>query len=272
MVRFYSLALPLLLATAAADAHDAIGDLIPSSELLPEEGPTVETTMVFGTGENHNFKTFGDELFDYNGECDLILLNDPSFKRELGMRIDIRTQIHGSASGVTQAAVRIGDQVLEVAGGQGKEWIWVNGVPNEDLEDGEWYLSSIDGLVVRLREDGDDREAVIYVDGYIEKLVFKANRAHDFVHLDMERKGGKGSKNYEGSTGLLGSHALNGLRVGRDGETLIQDINEFAQEWQVREDEDRLFHNYDDTMVLAPSKCLLLSGNAAERRALRSSK
>ncbi|CAB9523208.1 expressed unknown protein [Seminavis robusta] len=181
-----------------AAARDAIGDPIPSSDLLPDMKPATHETndMAFAHGQGPQFKLQGED-------------------------------------------------VLEIAGGQGKEWIWINGEPKEDLEDGTWYLSSIDGFVVHFREHGDDQEAIIYVDGYSEKLVFKIHHGRD--HMDVE---GKGSKSYNGSTGLLGSHALNGLRVGRDGKTLIQVLNEFSQEWQVLPGEAQLFHNYDATTIL----------------------
>jgi hypothetical protein len=60
------------------------------------------------------------------------------------------------------------------------------------------------------------------------------------------------------------------MRVDRDGTTFIEDVNAFGQEWQVlEEEEEKLFHNYDETIVKAPAKCILLPTITAQSTILR---
>jgi hypothetical protein len=77
----------------------------------------------------------------------------------------------------------------------------------------------------------------------------------------------KESKNYVGSTGLLGSYDLNGQRVARDGSTYLANHDAFGQEWQVNAEDPELFHSYEGA-VLFPSKCIMPEDNSA-KEALR---
>jgi hypothetical protein len=221
-----------------------------------------EDPKAFTRGDPH-FKTFGGELYDYHGQCDMVLLSNPNFKNGLGMTVHIRTKIQDFWSSVESAAIKIGEDFLEVAGGEGKEWIWVNGEANEVLEEQTWYRTSLAGFLVRFKQTGSVREANIYLEGAKEVLVIKTY--HDFVRVDINWVD---SENYGGSVGLLGAKDNEGIRVGRDG-TEIKDVNAFGQEWQVKEDEDKLFHNYDPTVVQAPAKCVLPPSMTDEKIALR---
>jgi hypothetical protein len=226
--------------------------------------PTDETTpRAFARGDPH-FKTFGGELYDYHGQCDLLLLDNPQFKNGLGMTIHIRTKIQDFWSSVESAAIKIGDDIIEVAGGVHNEWLWVNGEANGELEEAKWNRFNIAGFLVRFKQTGETREVNIYIEGHKEYIMIKAYK--DFVRIDIPWMG---SANFEGSTGLLGSHVLDGQRVGRDGVTFIEDVNAFGQEWQVLEAEDKLFHNYDSNIVQAPAKCVLPPAISAEQQLRR---
>jgi len=236
----------------------------PATPVTPDADPVGdnEDPKAFTRGDPH-FKTFGGELYDYHGQCDMVLLSNPNFKNGLGMTVHIRTKIQDFWSSVESAAIKIGEDFLEVAGGEGKEWIWVNGEANEVLEEQTWYRTSLAGFLVRFKQTGSVREANIYLEGAKEVLVIKTY--HDFVRVDINWVD---SENYGGSVGLLGAKDNEGIRVGRDG-TEIKDVNAFGQEWQVKEDEDKLFHNYDPTVVQAPAKCVLPPSMTDEKIALR---
>jgi hypothetical protein len=226
----------------------------PEDDTSPDDK---STDKAFTKGDPH-FKTFGGELYDFHGECDLILLDNPEFKEGMGMQIQIRTKITDWWSSVEAAAVKIGEETLEIqANLDSTEWMWINGQANDVLEDGKWYHARLSGFLVRFKQTmtraGEMREANIYFEGSDkagakDPLVLKTFKS--FVHLDVNWKG---SDNYNGATGLLGSQAHAGARLGRSGE-LIEDVNAFGQDWQVSETDAQLFHSYEG-VVVAPNKC-----------------
>ena len=65
-------------------------------------------------GDPH-FGTWGGHPFDFQGGCDLVLVRNPSFANGLGMDIHARTKVRREYSYITNAAVRIGNDTLEVA-------------------------------------------------------------------------------------------------------------------------------------------------------------
>jgi hypothetical protein len=233
----------------------------PEDDVSPDDKTTAKA---FTKGDPH-FKTFGGELYDFHGECDLILLDNPQFKEGMGMQIQIRTKITDWWSSVDAAAIKIGEETLEIQANIGKtEWMWLNGQANDVLEDAKWYQTSISGFLVRFKQTmtraGEIREAMIYFDGgHKDPLVLKTFKS--FVHLDVNWKG---SENYNGATGLLGSQAHNGARLGRNGE-LIKDVNAFGQDWQVSASDAQLFHSYEN-VVVAPNQCRMPENTLAKQQ------
>ena len=55
------------------------------------------------------------EKYDFHGGCDLVLLHDDSFAHGLGITIHIRTKERYGYSYIETAAVRIGEDTLEVS-------------------------------------------------------------------------------------------------------------------------------------------------------------
>merc|ERR1712113_136532 len=82
----------------------------------------------------------------------------------------------------------------------------------------------------------------------------------DMVMVSVENAS---ASNFQGSLGLLGSFGK-GVKKARDNLTVIEDYNEFGQEWQVRPDEAKLFHTIEGPQ--APQKCQLPSTQALRRR------
>lgn len=224
--------------------------------------PAPETTTVRpGTNGDPHFRTHGGEMFDFHGGCDLVLVDNPDFQDGLGMLIHVRTKIETWWSYVESAAVRIGDQILEIQGGDKAEWLFTNGIANEDVVDGKWYNVKFAGHVMRFKKSGRNREAHLYLMNG-EKLMMKTY--NDFVKVEL----GKDRSMYKGSHGILGRYP-DGKRVGRDGETLIEDINTYGQEWQVTPDEPKLFHTYEgDFIVPAGQKCAMPT-ETLEKKELR---
>ena len=59
-------------------------------------------------------KLWNGEYYDYHGQCDLVFVEAPEFGNGVGLTIHLRTTIRYDYSYVDTAAVKIGDDVLEV--------------------------------------------------------------------------------------------------------------------------------------------------------------
>ena len=74
-------------------------------------------------------KTWQNEHFEYHGQCDLVLTKDQEFADGLGLDVQIRTKLIRFWSYIKQAAIRIGDDILEVEGSADPEAdasYWIN--------------------------------------------------------------------------------------------------------------------------------------------------
>jgi hypothetical protein len=190
------------------------------------------------------------------------------------MDVHIRTKIEDFWSSVESAAIDLGGESMEIMANPGAdEWLWLNGqVISSGLEIGKWYQAEIGGFVLRYKESSAAvREAIIYFKGHTERMEFHTFKS--FVRVDVEWE--THPHNYVGSVGLLGSFDHQGMRVGRDGVTPINDTDEFGQEWQVAESDPQLFHSYAGAVV--GRQCVMPPAYTTEtaarmKRRLRASK
>jgi len=163
------------------------------------------------------------------------------------MDIHIRTKIQDFWSSVESAAIKLGDETMEIrADPTSDEWLWFNGKEaTSAMMDGEWHKHEMAGFLIRYKQTGENtREANLYLKGAKEVLVMKTFKS--FVRIDVNWQE---SDNYFNSNGLLGDHAHEGKRLGRDGE-FIEDVKAFGQEWQVVPEVDGiLFHSYEGAVV-----------------------
>jgi hypothetical protein len=60
--------------------------------------------------------TWKGEHFEYHGQCDMILTKDDTFANGLGLELQIRTKLVRFWSYIRNAAIRIGDDILEIEG------------------------------------------------------------------------------------------------------------------------------------------------------------
>jgi hypothetical protein len=178
-----------------------------------------------GQGDPH-FKTWRGQHFDYHGECDLVLLHNAEFESGLGLDVHIRTEIRRDMAYIASAALRIGEDVLEVAS-QGVYWL--NGVLNADLS-GEFS-----GFAFSHTQPNDKQHVFEVYLGGRERIKVKTYK--DFVSVLIEQ--GK-REHFLASAGLMGDYRA-GRMIARDGKTVIDDANVFGQEWQVLNSEPSLF-------------------------------
>jgi hypothetical protein len=178
-----------------------------------------------GQGDPH-FKTWRGHHFDYHGECDLVLLQSSTFESGLGLAVHIRTQIRHGMSFISSAALRIGADVLEVAS-QGVYYL--HGVAGADLP------AEFSGFAFSHTQPTDKQHVFDVHLGGREHIKIKTYK--DFVSVLIE----KGQEKHFGdSVGLMGDFEM-GQKIARDGETVLDDVNAYGQEWQVLATERTLF-------------------------------
>jgi len=212
-------------------------------------------------GDPH-FTTWSGEHFDFQGECDLVLVDNPTFKTDVGMHIHGRTKLHGSWSAFSSVAVKMGEDVLEVHGSAAP---FINGVelPVAPMEYGAEFLLPIKlaGFDVSVQNTGPNSRKYIIHLGNGERIFI--NNFKEFVDLDIENVQ---SSEFMGSSGLLGNFNA-GTKLGRDGKTVIEDEDVLGQEWQVTDTDPQLFTLVDGPQY--PGKCNMPEKLSAAQRHLR---
>jgi hypothetical protein len=210
-------------------------------------------------GDPH-FKTWSGEKYDFHGVCDLVLLDNAKALEGLGIKVHIRTTRTRMWSFISTSSVQIGDDTLEVMGGKGGSFYWVNKMAGkESITSGETIAKLAGQFPVIFHQINDNsRKFEVKLDNMEKKkIVFKTWNAMVSVSF-----GGFESEEMESSIGLMGS--LGGIKMARDGVTAIDDINEFGQEWQVLATEPKLFHNEEGPQP--PSKCEIPTSSSMRRR------
>ena len=207
--------------------------------------------------------TQDNNKYDFHGECDLWLLNNPDYNNGQGMQVQIRTKIERWWSYIESVAVKIGDDILEVHGGYDTRKYWVNRVEGDKEyveRSGTVMPFTLGGNRVRFRvpEKFTFQFRIFLEDNRsISIRSVKDMVRVDFVHGDKET--------YGSSSGLMGRYG-DGAMVGRDGSTVLSDANLFGQEWQVLSSEEMLFHEPDGPQH--PQKCIMPSTAGVSRRVL----
>jgi len=208
-----------------------------------------DCNMIFpepsGSGDPH-FKTWGGDRFDFHGGCDLVLLKNEDFANGRGFKIHIRTHIKTWWSYIEAIVIQIGENTMEISGAEGG-WIWLNGekdghgIESGDAALGDYSVHSrrVNAHQTITRVDLGDKNAIsIETFKHFARVNLKPNTQASFY----------------GSTGLLGSFP-EGKMVARDGVTMMEDTNEYGQEWMVHPSEPMLFHDF--TASEHPHQCTM---------------
>ncbi|CAJ1970372.1 unnamed protein product [Cylindrotheca closterium] len=210
-------------------------------------------------GDPH-FRTWHNEHFEYHGQCDMILAKDPNFADGLGLEVQIRTKLVRFWSYIKAAAIRIGDDILELegvvtnSGGNIDTKYWIN-----FHHKGE--LTTVGGFPVTLHAGSHDRRTLtIDLASHFpgQKIVlgtYKEFVKVDFVNASVESFGK--------SIGILGDFR-SGKTMARDGKRELHDFRKLGQEWQALPTEDMLFHNVEQPQF--PKKCIEPEDPRGQRR------
>lgn len=206
-------------------------------------------------GDPH-IKTWTGENYDFHGVCDLVLMSNPDFKNGLGIDIHIRSTRTRLWSYISSAAVRIGEDILEVVGGKNVNKFWINGVEHEVFP--ESNAVTLSGYQMSYKKVSDTVRNFLIDLGEGEEIIFKT--WNTFVSISI--KNAK-TVNFGKSVGLMGSFET-GAKVARDNKTILSDMNTFGQEWQVLESERKLFRVEEGPQQ--PTKCEIISGEELRRQ------
>ena len=222
--------------------------------------------------QDPHFNTFAGHHYSYHGQCDLILMECPTFRSGLGLTIHIRTtridSLMASYSYISEAAVRLGDNVLQIlSDGQ----LLVNGIQDSvdiDPDSNEAFVAVFQGLSLKKQMTGKKNMIVAYdLDlGMDNAIQIRANLKTDMLFVDVVGT-------FPNSVGLLGYTDARGLGRGlfsRDG---LRDLegqwNTLGEEWQVGgyETDQKLF--LESRSPQYPDGCLYTDRNIEGKKNLR---
>ncbi|CAB9502296.1 expressed unknown protein [Seminavis robusta] len=181
-------------------------------------------------GDPH-FQTWSGRGFDYHGECDLVLLSAPNFLYG-PLDIHIRTKSRYDYSYIETAAVRIGEDILEVS-----SWgdYALNGVDGALGPNGH-EVPILGGYSVSYRQ-ADDKRHVFEIRNDKVGAHIKVSSFKDWVNVEVLPVP---PESFVGSFGLMGSFPT-GQMLARNGKTVMDDPKAVGQEWQVLPSEPSLF-------------------------------
>ncbi len=197
-------------------------------------------------GTDPHFKTFHGNHFSYHGECDLVLLKNDNFSDGLGILIHVRTKIEKTWSYVKNAAVKIGNDIVEIEG-KGKVWDKsadavhsINGLVNAGLP----FQLAGKFPFTRLQEKQCDTNGAKCV----EAIVYKIDLGENDTVLITQKWGvikvsvtANDKNKFHDTVGLMGHFNKPGF-LARDGMRKMTDFNQFGQEWQVLQSEPMIFN------------------------------
>jgi DNA-binding protein YbaB len=212
----------------------------------PKDAPTPAPapSPASGSGDPH-FKTWSGDKFDYHGECDLVLVQNPDFASGMGLHIHIRTTRVKYFSYIESIAIMIGGKVLEFNNDVAN--FKISGKPVEPIR--KYHETKIAGFVIRR----DPKAISIRLDAESGARIDLIQRSNGFPAVVLD--GGDDQILFKGSLGLLGDWET-GKRLARDGKTemMDEDATEFALEWQVRDTDPKLF--WTPRFPQWPTQCL----------------
>ena len=204
--------------------------------------------------------TFAGEHFEYHGQCDLVLAKDPNFAEGLGLDIQIRTKLVRFWSYIKQAAIRIGDDILEVEGSgdlsETNPLYWFN-------FDYQQQVEAVGGFPLKITKGtGRSHKHVFEIDLSSkypgQKIVIATMK--EFVKVDFVNVS---SEAFGNTVGILGDFN-SGKTYARDHSTVIDDFIKLGNEWQVLPSDNMLFHDVSDPEF--PKRCILPEDPRGERR------
>ena len=206
-----------------------------------------------GAAGDPHIKRWGQESFDFHGECDMVLVHSDHVNGNKPLDVHIRTTINNFWSAIESAVVRVGDVIVEMD----VDKFYVNG---NELEHSEIPFTTEEFVIQELITDIPDRES-------FELLLNDHSSVYVHKYKNFLSIGFRGdAKDFAQSYGLMGNF-YTGAAKGRDGRT-IENWEEYGMEWQVRDDEPKLFRTLREPQL--PNARCKMPEVQQSRRHLRS--
>lgn len=207
------------------------------------------------SGDPH-FITWDGTRYSYHGGCDMVFAQSPSFANGIGLFVYIRTAIRSSYSFISNAAIKIGDDVLEIE------------------VDGSHYFNGLEGLAstvpavigrfpiratctcrkldpTTLSGCAAKKNQCQYTIKLDADDVITISTFNGFLGIDVRAP-------LVDFSGLMGTHGKTGM-IDRNGNPLTDPIA-MGTEWQVRDTEPMIFHTIEGPQF--PQPCNLPKSNA----------
>ncbi|CAJ1946112.1 unnamed protein product [Cylindrotheca closterium] len=214
-----------------------------------------------GSNGDPHFKTWNGEHFEFHGQCDLVLAKDADFAEGLGLDIQIRTKLVRYWSYIKRAAIRIGEDILEIEGSSDLAEIdpifWINfDYQPEDVKTiGGFPLKVITGKA-RFRKHHFEIDLSSKYPG----VKIEIHTMKEFIKVDFV---GASEEAFGNVQGILGEFK-SGKTLARDGQTVVDDYTLLGNEWQVQPVDTMLFHDISDPQF--PKRCVLPEDPQGQRR------
>jgi len=227
--------------------------------ISPTKAPSISPTKAPSGGGSYgdpHLKTWTGRVYDFHGECDLLLAKSPAFGNGLGFEAQIRTTIRDDWSFISTVAIKMGEDVFEVRSG-GIHLL--NGVEDANLK-----TTNLAGFQVK-KHGGKKANGTVkarYVINMKEQGKLELKVYNEFVSVMVSDVR---SEDFHDSVGLMGSFE-DGKLVGRDLSTVFQDVNEFGFEWQVRDTDLMLFN--EARYPQFPAACTMPNTPSSNQRRL----
>jgi hypothetical protein len=172
------------------------------------------------------------------------------------MDVQIRTKLVRFWSYIKRAAVRIGDDIIEVEGSHDEPEYWFNFRHNVEVETvGGFPLTIIKGKTKYQKHRFEIDLSSKYPGQKIVIGLLKEFVKVEFVNASEEAFGNV--------VGILGDFKT-GQTFGRDGVTELDDFIELGNEWQVMPVDHMMFHDVSDPQF--PKHCILPEDPRGDRR------
>jgi von Willebrand factor type D domain len=177
-----------------------------------------------GTHPDPHFQTYDGTQYSFHGECDLVMARSASFGDNTGLDVHVRTTMVDNWSLISNAAVRIGEDIFEVA--------------NTDTH----YFNGMSDVEFPITMAGKYSITKSVSDGTIEYIIELINKETINIMNFKQMLSVRVNAHLADTEGMLGRQGMSGM-VSRDQQTIFTDAYAMGAEWQVRENEAILFHD-----------------------------
>ena len=191
----------------------------------------------------------------------MILVEDSDFENNLGLDLHIRTTIRRGWSFISETALKIGKDILEVRGGGEFTFNGHDNVLPPGASIGSFSVMRAEHVAKTRLKISNPPKTVIFTVGLGQQGMIEIKVYNEFLAVFVK----DAQKNeFDNSVGLMGQFR-DGAKLARDGVTTIDDNIAFGMEWQVRDTDPQLFTTAKGPQF--PVKCRM--PDAAQKMSLR---